>query len=177
MTLLARDGATSARLPQQVDGLPPDATHLAVAIGGNDALRNFDLLSTPVTSTAAAFDLFRERLDMFAASYHAALDALLDLDRPLAVCTIYNGDLPDPEEARRARTALALFNDVIINAALVRRCALVELRLICTSRADYANPIEPSGPGGEKIARALARVCGALREAEPAAYAPHGATV
>ena len=30
-----------------------------------------------------------------------------------------------------------------------------DLQLICTEEADYANPIEPSERGGEKIARAI----------------------
>ena len=37
----------------------------------------------------------------------------------------------------------------------------LELRAICTDPADYANPIEPSGQGGLKIARAIARAVGA----------------
>ena len=43
----------------------------------------------------------------------------------------------------------------------------MELRSICTERADYANPIEPSEQGGSKIAAAIARAIGAI---------PNGAT-
>ena len=32
---------------------------------------------------------------------------------------------------------------------------MIELRSICTQQADYANPIEPSSVGGEKIARVI----------------------
>lgn len=35
---------------------------------------------------------------------------------------------------------------------------MIELRALCTRPEDYANPIEPSSIGGEKIARAIARV-------------------
>jgi hypothetical protein len=38
---------------------------------------------------------------------------------------------------------------------------VVDLRLVCGEPADYANPIEPSGRGGLKIARAVARAAGA----------------
>jgi hypothetical protein len=41
--------------------------------------------------------------------------------------------------------------------------SLLDLRLICTAEADYANPIEPSVVGGAKIAAAIAR---AVREPE-----------
>ncbi len=39
---------------------------------------------------------------------------------------------------------------------------VVDLRAVCDQPRDYANPIEPSGRGGYKIARAVARACGAL---------------
>jgi hypothetical protein len=173
VTLLAVDGATSGRVAQQVSRIPDDASHLALAVGGNDALGNFDLLSSRVGSTAEALDLFRERIELFAQAYGRALDAVMAAHRPTVVCTIYNGALPEPAEARRASVALALFNDVIVRAALERGCRLIELRHVCSEPQDYANPIEPSGRGGGKIARALARVAGALAEREPAAYAPH----
>jgi hypothetical protein len=38
---------------------------------------------------------------------------------------------------------------------------VIDLRLVCTEPADYANEIEPSGPGGRKIAAAVARSVGA----------------
>jgi hypothetical protein len=62
---------------------------------------------------------------------------------------------------------------VIVRAAWARQCGILDLRLICHEPADYANPIEPSGQGGAKIARALARGVDALPESEPALYKPH----
>ena len=164
-------------MAQQISRIPDDASHLAVAVGGNDALANLDLLSSRVGSTAEALDLFRERIELFAESYGRALDAVVSARRPAVVCTIYNGALPERAEARRAALALALFNDVIVRAALERACHLVELRHVCRDPQDYANAIEPSGRGGAKIARALARVAGALSGREPAAYAPHEVVV
>jgi hypothetical protein len=35
---------------------------------------------------------------------------------------------------------------------------VIELRAVCSRPEDYANPIEPSSAGGEKIARAIARL-------------------
>ena len=64
--------------------------------------------------------------------------------------------------ARRARTALMMFNDVILRSAFDYRASVIELRGICVDAADYANPIERSGVGGRKIARAIARTVGAL---------------
>ncbi len=37
---------------------------------------------------------------------------------------------------------------------------MLDLRLICTEDADYANPIEPSSRGGAKIAAAIVTTSG-----------------
>ncbi len=64
-------------------------------------------------------------------------------------------------EGRRAVTALGLFNDVIVRAALARGVDVLDLRSVCTEPGDYANEIEPGVRGGEKIARAIAQAVGA----------------
>jgi lysophospholipase L1-like esterase len=153
-TLCAVDGATTAGLARQLTRVPPDATHLVVAIGGNDALGNVDLLDRRVSSTAEALTLFADRVDAFETAYQAALAPVLALGRRTAVCTIYNGNL-EPARARIARVALTLFNDVIVRFGFEHRLPTIDLRLVCCDAADYANPIEPSGPGGLKIARAI----------------------
>jgi hypothetical protein len=55
-----------------------------------------------------------------------------------------------------AVAALSVFHDSIVRAAFARGLPLLALRLICTEAGDYANSIEPSARGGEKIARAIA---------------------
>ena len=172
-SLLAVDGATTHGLEAQLRRLPADASHLAVSIGGNDVLGHFDLLSSRVASTGEALDLFTSRVNAFERDYAEALELVQAVGLPATVCTIYEGALPDPLEASRARTALTLFNDVILRTAWRLRQQILELRLVCTERADYANPIEPSGRGGWKIARALGRAAGALDESEPAVFDPH----
>jgi hypothetical protein len=167
-TSLASDGATTADLSSQLRRLPADATHLAIAIGGNDALQNSDLLSLRVTSSAQALEVFAERVVVFDHAYRAAIRAAVALGRPTAVCTVYNGALEE-DRARIARVALALFNDVILRTAADLHLDALELRSLCTEPDDYANPIEPSGKGGLKIARAIAQVAGAVSGASPPA--------
>jgi hypothetical protein len=70
------------------------------------------------------------------------------------VCTIYNGNL-EQDLAEAAKAAVAVFNDKIYAAANEKNVRVIELRSICKQPEDYANPIEPSGLGGEKIARAI----------------------
>lgn len=155
-TLCAEDGATTGSLARQLTCVGRDATHLVVAIGGNDALANSDLLDRRISSTSEALRLFADRMDAFEAAYRAALAPVLLLDRPTIICTIYNGNLELPH-ARIARVALTLFNDVIVRFAFEHELPVIDLRLVCTDVSDYANPIEPSGAGGLKIARAIAR--------------------
>ena len=136
--------------------MPGDATHLVVSVGGNDALMNRDVLAAPVSSTAEDLELFRERAGEFESAYRRAIGRVLRLSLPAILCTIYNGDLPG-DEGRIATIALRIFNDAIIRTAIEHGLDVIELRLVCSERADYANPIEPSGAGGRKIAQAIFR--------------------
>lgn len=163
-TLCAVDGAIISSLISQLPRVPDDVTHIVVSVGGNDALMSSDLLATRVSSTADTLSLFADRVDEFEQGYRRAVTATLALRRETTLCTIYNGAL-DPDQARLARVALTLFNDAILRMAFDHGLPVIDLRAICSDPDDYANPIEPSGPGGRKIAAAVAAAVGA---AEPA---------
>jgi hypothetical protein len=158
-SLLALDGSVSSDLAEQLPRVTHDVTHLVISVGGNDALMYSDLLNRPVLSTGDALRLFRERVERFETDYRAAIGGVLALGRPTTICTVYNGNLP-ASQAPNARIALAMFNDVILRVAFEHHLPAIELRLICNEPADYANPIEPSGRGGWKIAQAIARSLG-----------------
>jgi hypothetical protein len=160
-TLLAVDGAITRSLTDQIRVIPADATHLVVSIGGNDVLDNLGLLDAPATSSADALRLFGKAVDRFEADYRSAVRPVIGRGLPVTLCTIYNGAFEDPDYAARARVALTVFNDVILRVAFEHRASVIDLRLVCSERADYANPIEPSGPGGMKIARVIVRATGA----------------
>ena len=156
-TSCAVDGATTGSFESQLSCVPDDVTHLVVSIGGNDALRSIELLSLRVTSISEALETLAERIAAFERRYRSALQNVMALERQTAVCTVYNGAL-DPDIATAARTGLALFNDVILRTAVDLNVRALELRSVCTELGDYANPIEPSGEGGFKIASAIARM-------------------
>jgi GDSL-like Lipase/Acylhydrolase family len=162
-SLLAVDGSVSTELAEQLPGVANDVTHLVISVGGNDALMYSDLLNRPVSSTHEALGLFRDRVDRFERDYRTAIGGALALGRPTTLCTIYNGNLPAPQ-APTARIALSMFNDVILRVAFERHLPVIDLRLICNEPADYANPIEPSGRGGWKIAKAITRSLGISTE-------------
>jgi len=164
-TLCAVDGATTNELKSQCPRVPSDASHLVVSIGGNDAIMNSDLLGTAVVSTAESLLLFSGRVSLFESQYRAALGRVQKLGRPITTCTIYNGCFP-PEEAEPIRVALMIFNDVILRVAFEHQFTVIDFRFVCQGPADYANPIEPSGLGGRKIAEAITRAAGIVNDAD-----------
>ena len=167
VTLCAIDGSATMDLKPQLGRVPSGASHLVLSLGGNDALMNLDMLSLPVTSTTEALLVFRDRILAFETSYRAALGATLSLRRETAICTIYNGDI-DPPQGEVTRVALMMFNDVILRCGFERGLSIIDLRLICNEKSDYANPIEPSGSGGLKIAKAISGWLGRGRQKNPA---------
>jgi lysophospholipase L1-like esterase len=157
-TLCAVDGAVTTGVRQQLAWVPSDATHLIVSAGGNDALRNSGILREPARSVMEVMTKLADVRDEFARNYRIMLDAVLERRLPTALCTIYDARFADPQEQRLVVTALSVFNDVITREAFARRLHLVDLRLICDDPDDYANPIEPSANGGDKIAAVIAQV-------------------
>jgi lysophospholipase L1-like esterase len=154
-TLVAVDGGTTESVRDQLRSLPPDATHLIVSAGGNDALGHIDFLGAPVSSAAEALLGLADIATEFERKYHAMITEMLAYRLPTAVCTIYYPRFPDATLQRVTVTALAVFNDCIIRAALIHGLPLLDLRFVCTEEGDYADPIEPSARGGEKIASAV----------------------
>jgi len=158
-TLLAVDGSTTLDVQKQIAQLPSDVSRAAVSMGGNDAILHADALDLPVTSTRDALAMFGERAGMFEASYRTALAEVVGRVPQTAVCTIYNANLPG-DEAALARVGLMLFNDVILRVAFEAHLHVIDLRLVCVEPADYANDIEPSSQGAEKIAKSIAAALG-----------------
>ena len=154
-TLLAVDGHVVADVSRQLEDLPGDATHLAVSVGGNDALGYSGVLYESVRSVSEAVSHLANIRDSFRSKYRKMLAQVLSHKLPTIVCTIYDAI---PGLAREAAAALTLFNDVIVSEATRAGVSILELRLICTDAADYSplSPIEPSSRGGDKIAAALA---------------------
>ena len=95
--------------------------------------------------------------DEFRLQYRELLTALKHIGRPTVVLTIYDG-IPSLEKWER--TALSIFNDVIITEASAVGFAVIDLRAICNKESDYSkvSSIEPSSKGGMKIAKKIAEV-------------------
>jgi GDSL-like lipase/acylhydrolase family protein len=154
-SLLAVDGSTTEDVPAQLRRIPSDASHLVLSVGGNDALMKSDILHMPADSTSQAIQILADAAKEFEERYRKAVEECRRAGLPLALCTIYNGCFPNADFQRAVSTALMVFNDVILRVGIESRLSIIDFRFICSSPADYANPIEPSSAGGAKIARAI----------------------
>lgn len=154
-TLLARDGAILAGVREQARQVAPDATHLVVSAGGNDALGWMGVFGERVGSVGEALGRLSAIRREFRARYEAMLGEVAALDRPAAVCTIYEVRFPDPAFREAALAALALLNDVITREAGRRGLPILDLRSLLDEDEDFANPIEPSAQGSVKLAGAI----------------------
>lgn len=157
-TLLAVDGSVTTDVWRQLDALPPDASHLVLSVGGNNALGQMGILSELAHSVAETLERLAALSEQFEQSYSAVLETVLSYNLPTVVCTIYNPVFPDPQTKLLATTGLMIFNDSIIRLAAEAGVPLIDLRLVCSDAADFANPIEPSAIGGAKIAAHIVQV-------------------
>ncbi len=156
--LCAVDGNVVENVQTQILGLPADATHLFISAGGNNALLNTDVLQMKVSSSAEVFDRLADLASAFEQRYREMLQAVLSLNKPTTVCTIYYPQMTEDFAQKIAVAALATFNDVIVKQAFLAGVPLIDLRLVCNEDADYANAIEPSEAGGGKIAQTILHV-------------------
>ena len=157
-TLCAIDGSMVQDVKLQLSRLPQGPYSSGNKRYGNNALDNINILSEKAQSAAEVLDRLAAVADRFQQQYREMLHHVLSQRLPTAVCTIYYPLLPDPILQRLAVTALAIFNDVIIREAFAAGVPLLDLRLICNHASDYANEIEPSVLGGEKITEAILKL-------------------
>ncbi|MCA1624205.1 MAG: SGNH/GDSL hydrolase family protein [Acidobacteria bacterium] len=158
-SLKAVDGSVIENVSRQVKEIPNGATHLIVSGGGNDALMNADVLQMNANSAAEVLSVLANRAKNFELNYARMLETVLGQNLPTAVCTIYYPNFPNDALQKIAVAALSVFNDVIFRQAILAGVPVLDLRLICNEKSNYANEIEPSSEGGKKIA---ARILGLI---------------
>ncbi|MCS5622869.1 MAG: SGNH/GDSL hydrolase family protein [Candidatus Marinimicrobia bacterium] len=167
VTLLAIDGDVTKDVHNQLTQLPEDTSHLFISVGGNDALGQLHIFTDPVSSVGEGFLKFSRVQTTFQQEYKAMLENALSLNIPTTICTIYKPCFYHPDMSRVGSyvgngvsntdlqnvsvTALAAFNDVILQEAVTTGIPLMDLRVMYDNVADYANPIEPSTIGGRKM--------------------------
>ncbi len=155
--LLAKDGGRMADVPSQLAQLTARTTHLVISVGGNDALDRAGVLDATALDAADAFRVLADIVEVFEDGYRRMLGAVLRAGLPTVVCTIYNGWFESRDYQRRASAAVGAIDDVIFRAATEHRLTVIDLRRVCTQRADFTHQVEPSEQGGAKIAAAIVK--------------------
>lgn len=154
-TLLAEDGGLTRDVIDQLANVPEEATHIIISTGASDALMAINILAEPIDSMSEALAKLASMREQFERDYRRMLASALMLGHPTAVCTISHPSLKDLTMQRIAVTVLTVFNDCIIRMAFQGGLPLLDLRMVCSEPSDFANGIEPSATGGEKIAAAI----------------------
>lgn len=154
VTLLAVDGDVTNDVASQLDELPSDATHLFVSCGGNDALQSATVLHEQVSTVAESLNKLNSVRQSFRSDYQQILNRLIAIQKDFTICTIYN-TVPNIETSEL--TALALFNEVILEEGIKSNIAIIDLRVVFNKAEDYSqlSPIEPSAIGAKKIAEII----------------------
>ena len=157
-TLLARDGSVIDDVHRQLKLLPPDASHLVLSIGGNDVLSEVGILRESVGSVGEGLRIMLESRTRFEQDYRRLMEAIRDRGLPTIVCTIYNPCSDDDAFQRAAIAALCLYNDCIVDNARRFKLPVLDLRVVCSEIADYANEIEPSAAAERRSRRQICRI-------------------
>ena len=155
VTSLAVDGSVTEDVLTQITRLPSNTTHLFISSGGNDALRQMGLLSQSVQSVAEAMLILSTSQEQFRAQYRRLIARIqLLTNTKTVVCTIYH---PNSEAEKQSvmDIGVSLFNDVIVEETNKARIPVLDIRGIFLNREDYANEIEPSSIGGQRLAAAI----------------------
>ena len=137
------------------------ASHIVLSIGGNDMLYNLSFLTTnkPTLRNEAFIDVYNEIFQPLEVRYETIVKNFASQRANLLLCTVYEGDLGRSEEFKdvldSSKIMVSSLNDIIYKTASRYNAEVLELRNIFTSSEDYANPIEPSHIGGEKLAKKI----------------------
>ena len=155
-----------------------EATNIVVSIGGNDLLGKLSflldleivevphhrmMLRTPIgiipKRNLHFHQTYFQIIKPMKQEYESIVANLSNYRAKLLLCTVYEGDLVDSDEFSdviySSKTMLSIFNDLVYRTAQKYNAEVLELRDIFVSPEDYANPIEPSHIGGEKLAKAI----------------------
>ena len=160
---LAYDGHTTENVlsGQILSPTVQTSSHLVLSIGGNDLLYNIPFLyEGPIENINGAIAGVQQYiLNPLQQRYETIVERLSSHRANLLLCTVYEGDLGRSDEYRdvldSSKTMVSSFNDIVYKTAGKFDADVLELRHIFTSPEDYANPIEPSHIGGEKLAQEI----------------------
>ena len=136
-------------------------SHIVLSVGGNDLLQNLSYLSNgPISNVNEAVTGIQQHIfEPLEQRFETIIEELSSQRANLLICTVYEGDLGRTDEFKdvldSSKIMVSSFNDIVYKTAQKYNVDVLELRDIFVSSEDYANPIEPSHIGGEKLAKAI----------------------
>lgn len=153
VSLIAIDGdVITDVLDTQCRYIPTNTTQIILSVGGNDGLRKLATLSETYNPWLLAKHLV-DFTAVFRTNYSRLLDVMGQQCENVAVCTIYQPRFGRYIANGMARVGLWFINNIIREEACTRGMRVIDCWQLFTEAADYANAIEPSAHGGEKIRR------------------------
>lgn len=164
VTQCAVDGALIAAIASQRSVVPEDTTHIVISVGGNNGLCTTSMFAAECTNVAEACvrvftvvaQLEREYFEMVRSTYEH-----FGQRKHITLCSVYNPCFSPFDmrlDQRAVNLAVTLFSDMVVRTGAKFGLPVIDFRRVMTEQTDFANPIEPSHTGGEKIAQAIASV-------------------
>ena len=158
--MIAVDGDTTREvIDNQLENIGDSTWRIVLSIGGNDLLQKLHIMFNETSGMIESLEIASQTIEEIKSSYEEILIHLKNLNPPVLLCTIYEGDLqsdPNLAEVEEAgKVLLGMMNDAIHFLGKKHSIEVLELRNIFTEVSDYANPIEPSHKGGEKLAKEI----------------------
>ena len=131
---------------------------IALSAGGNNLLKTSGVIQD---DTKMTFNQVMKTLKPVIESFEKDYEKLLNRIHSPALCfTIYNPAFHHYDDTNfmspyqeACEVTVNIFNDIIQRLVLKKGFDVLELRALFTEKNDYANSIEPSHQGGEKIAK------------------------
>jgi len=169
VTNCAEDGAVMDDVCLQLGRIPDSSTVLVLSAGGNDALKQLQSLESEprIGNLCSKIGWIRQE---FRSRYAEMLHSILQKDLPLVACTVYYPRFQSRKGLGGYSWWEALVLQIIscigvffINLVIKAECRrqglpIIDLARVFNHAQDYANPIEPSVFGGDKISNNIIHV-------------------
>jgi len=164
---LAQDGATVEDVINgQIKLIPPTTTFLVVSVGGNNGLQFLDDHANQFWNPCMWLTLWREFSQKFNEVYSilaASIDDIQTAEMSVAVCTIYQPKWTIPGSKEIVLPVIYYMNYVIKSFAKTHGFHVIDVYAMFTDDSDYANPIEPSCKGGDKLTNNMIKMVDHVR--------------
>mmetsp|Transcript_50378 Transcript_50378/g.100196 ORF Transcript_50378/g.100196 Transcript_50378/m.100196 type:complete len:254 (+) Transcript_50378:61-822(+) len=147
-------------IESQIKTVPSSATFIVISAGGNDGLQLLSSLESEGLTCSSFCDKLANIERVFRDRYSQMLQSLGQLGLPMLVCTVYHPRFERHEWRTQiiASIGVACLNRVIRSEARKRRLPIIDLAWVFNRERDYANAIEPSSWGGDKISNNIIHV-------------------